>query len=168
MTAISGTSSASASIFAALTPMSSAPTSPGVLWTAIAPISFKSDLRRGEGFVDDRQQVAKVSPRRDLRHDAAEAGMQRFCDATTLDRISSSIREHRRGGFVAGGFEGEEVHRSGVRVLSMELGQSLLHLGVVVEVPVLTREIGIASQFAMFFFHRVVIGLVIGAPVACW
>src|SRR5437773_1625076 len=37
LTAISGTSRATASILAALTPTSKAPTSPGVLWTAMQP-----------------------------------------------------------------------------------------------------------------------------------
>ena len=65
-----------ASIFAALTPTSSAPTSPGVLMHGDAPMSRMRRCRLGEGFVDRRQQVAAVGARRDLGHDAAEAGVQ--------------------------------------------------------------------------------------------
>ncbi len=59
-------------------------------------------------FVDDRQQSLQMCPRRDLRHDAAEARVQIGLRRDDVGQDRRLVGEDGRGGFVAGGFDAEE------------------------------------------------------------
>src|SRR5207244_11788572 len=90
LTSISGTSSASARILAALTPTNSAPTRPGVLWTATQPIwsSVTPAVRRASSMTgSSRWRWARAAtsgttpPKRACRS---------VCEAMTFDRTRGS------------------------------------------------------------------------------
>ena len=74
---MSGISSASARAFAAVSPTTRAPTSPGRVATATAPRSASETPARPQGLVDHRQDLADMLARRDLRHHAPIALVQR-------------------------------------------------------------------------------------------
>ena len=73
LTPYNGLSSPSASDFAAATPTSSAPASPGPAVTAIASTSRSVDAGGLAGPLDRGHHRLEVGPRRDLGYDAAEA-----------------------------------------------------------------------------------------------
>src|SRR5262249_46818673 len=59
-------------------------------------------------FIDDGQESLQVRPRGYLGHDATEAGVQIGLRGDDVGQDGRLFGEDRGGGFVAGGFEGEE------------------------------------------------------------
>ena len=60
-------------------------------------------------LVDDGQQPLQVGAGRDLGHDAAEARVQVGLRGDDVGEDGRLVGEDGGGGFVAGGFDGEEV-----------------------------------------------------------
>ena len=89
-TATSGTPSPRASAFAALTPTSRAPTSPGVLWTATHPMSDRATPARARASSTTgsrfrwcaRDAISGTTP--------PNRACRSVCDATTLDSTRRS------------------------------------------------------------------------------
>ncbi len=67
---------------------------------------------RFERLVDDGQDPLDVRPRGDLRHDAAEAAVQLVLGGHDAAENLQGVGDDRRGRFVAGGLQEEEVRNA--------------------------------------------------------
>ena len=114
---------AHANAFAKATPTRSDPTSPGPWVTATASTSARSRAGLRERRLDDAADVAHVLARRELGDDASplamDGGLRRDDGGPDVPgpRRIARFGDERRGGFVARGLDGEQVHgRSGMPV----------------------------------------------------
>jgi hypothetical protein len=73
---------------------------------------IERDARLAHRFIDHRQQALEVSAGCDLGHDTAEARVQVSLRSDDAGEDGRLRREDGSGGFVAGGFDGEEDHRA--------------------------------------------------------
>ena len=65
---------------------------------------IEPDVRLAQRLVDDRQQPLQVGAGGDLRHDAAEAGVQVGLRGDDVGQDRRLVGEDGGGGLVAGGF----------------------------------------------------------------
>ena len=106
---MSGLPSTQASVFAAVTPMSSDPINPGRCATAIASTSAEAagQFRLLDRFSNNRNDVFDMRPAGDLRHHAAIFRMQSILRGDDIRLHVKTIDDDRRRRFVAGGFDTE-------------------------------------------------------------
>ncbi len=76
---------------------------------------FEAYRRLLQRLVDDRQQTLQMGAGGDLRHDAAEAGVQIGLRGDDAGENHQLVGEDGRRRFVTGGFDGQEVQRTNHR-----------------------------------------------------
>ena len=116
-----GRSAASAIAFAALTPTSSAPASPGPWHAATASRSVQLDARFDERLGDHRRDELHVGAARHLGHHAAEARVE--VDLARHDRRvdEAPVLHDRGGGLVARRLDAEHEGHAAPRLLDDRL-----------------------------------------------
>ena len=111
LTPTNGTSQVSASAFAADTPTSSAPMSPGPDRARHRVDALALDTRLDDGSRDHRVEQVEVGAAGDLGHDAAELGVQVDLGADRAGHDVVAAHHQRCGGLVAAGLDAEHQCR---------------------------------------------------------
>ena len=130
LTGASGSRSAQASAFAADSPTSSAPISPGPCVTAIRSTRSSPTPASLERLAQDRRDELEVPPRRDLRDDAAVLRVQLGLGGDDVGEDLAVVRDERRGGLVAGRLEPEDQALAGSRTGSRHMISASSRLSV--------------------------------------